>query len=572
MAAHRVGCGRVQRVSLHSGDPKDPFEGLEPTVVSHGSPYQGVKGLRWKAAASVLQAEESAARSQEMTSEVKVKPGAPQKKQERAFLRFPLIPFWRQSSLGWGLHTQPCAEQPKFTLQRQLLPYPFTPHFANKPCHRFELALFIALFKNVAPLPPKPHPSLHQATGLWGHPNLTQLIRARSVRREKVDCTSLLRVFQAQFKDQQHPETLRGHYGFQVPEIPQIHLNGNGMLLAHGTESALDKLGFARGASTGPTSASDMSLLHALGPVQTWPGQELEKCGIDAMIYTRYVLSLLLHDSYDYDLQEQSRLASNLQQSCLRQAVVQCLRSASDESSGFETLVEELCCRLKDLQTPPVSTDTSSPKDCNSESEVIKERSTEEPTTVHEKAQSRSRLEKENKLSNCTVEEKLALYKKQIRHKLEGKTHLRSWSSDSSEGGLSSSGNQGEIKASMKEKSERRVRVGGNSSSSSGRSIRQLCKQGRRPVKEAGRRDPGSTGGKELYTESRNDKEYKEEQLWYTELIAEYFVPLRSTGGKELYTESRNDKEYKEEQLWYTELIAEYFVPLSRKSKLETAH
>jgi hypothetical protein len=39
--------------------------------------------------------------------------------------------------------------------------------------------------------------------------------------------------------------------------------------------------------------------------VQTWLGQELEKCGIDAMIYTRYVLSLLLHDSYDYDLQEQ---------------------------------------------------------------------------------------------------------------------------------------------------------------------------------------------------------------------------------------------------------------------------
>lgn len=55
----------------------------------------------------------------------------------------------------------------------------------------------------------------------------------------------------------------------------------------------------------GSVSVSEMSLLHALGPVQTWLGQELEKCGIDAMIYTRYVLSLLLHDSYDYDLQEQ---------------------------------------------------------------------------------------------------------------------------------------------------------------------------------------------------------------------------------------------------------------------------
>lgn len=60
----------------------------------------------------------------------------------------------------------------------------------------------------------------------------------------------------------------------------------------------------------GPVSVSEMSLLHALGPVQTWLGQELEKCGIDAMIYTRYVLSLLLHDSCDYDLQEQRMTSS----------------------------------------------------------------------------------------------------------------------------------------------------------------------------------------------------------------------------------------------------------------------
>lgn len=54
-----------------------------------------------------------------------------------------------------------------------------------------------------------------------------------------------------------------------------------------------------------PLPAPEMSLLQSLGPVQSWLGQELEKCGIDAMIYTRYVLSLLLHDSYDYDLQDQ---------------------------------------------------------------------------------------------------------------------------------------------------------------------------------------------------------------------------------------------------------------------------
>ncbi|KAK9403702.1 hypothetical protein NXF25_008529 [Crotalus adamanteus] len=114
-----------------------------------------------------------------------------------------------------------------------------------------------------------------------------------------------------------------------------------------------------------------MSLLQALGPVQTWLGQELEKCGIDAMIYTRYVLSLLLHDNYDYDLQEQEndiflgwekgaykkwgkskKKCSDLTlEEMKKQAAVQCLRSASDESSGIETLVEELCSRLKDLQS-----------------------------------------------------------------------------------------------------------------------------------------------------------------------------------------------------------------------------
>lgn len=57
----------------------------------------------------------------------------------------------------------------------------------------------------------------------------------------------------------------------------------------------------------GSLPATEMSLLQSLGPVQNWLGQELEKCGIDAMIYTRYVLSLLLHDSYDYDLQDQVR-------------------------------------------------------------------------------------------------------------------------------------------------------------------------------------------------------------------------------------------------------------------------
>ncbi|XP_027629670.1 uncharacterized protein KIAA0232 homolog isoform X4 [Tupaia chinensis] len=217
---------------------------------------------------------------------------------------------------------------------------------------------------------------------------------------------------------------------------------------------------------------------------------------------------------------------------------------------------------------PPASTDTSSPKDCNSESEVIKERSNEVSTVVLEKTQSKSKSEKENKFSNGTIEEKPALYKKQIRHKSEGKIRPRSWSSGSSEAGSSSSGNQGELKASMKyvkvrhktreirnkkgrngqsrlpfkhgEKAERNIHTGSSSSSSSG-SIKQLCKRGKRPLKEIGRKDPGSTEGRDLYMESRNDKEYKEEPLWYTEPIAEYFVPLSRKSKLETTYRNRQD-------------------------------
>ncbi|XP_053423451.1 uncharacterized protein KIAA0232 homolog isoform X2 [Nycticebus coucang] len=400
-----------------------------------------------------------------------------------------------------------------------------------------------------------------------------------------------------------------------------------------------------------------MSLLHALGPVQTWLGQELEKCGIDAMIYTRYVLSLLLHDSYDYDLQEQEndiflgwekgaykkwgkskKKCSDLTlEEMKKQAAVQCLRSASDESSGIETLVEELCSRLKDLQSkqeekihkklegspspeaelsptakdqvemyyeafpplsekpvclqeimtvwnkskvsshssssssstaPPASTDTSSPKDCTSESEAIKERGNEVPTPVPEKTQSKGRNEKENKFSNGTVEEKPAWYKKQIRHKPEGKIRPRSWSSGSSEAGSSSSGNQGELKASTKyvkvrhkareirnkkgrngpsrlslkhsEKAGRSIHAG-SSSSGGGGPVPQLCRRGKRPLGETGRKEPGSTDGKDLYPESRNDREYKEEPLWYTEPIAEYFVPLSRKSKLETTYQNRQD-------------------------------
>lgn len=417
---------------------------------------------------------------------------------------------------------------------------------------------------------------------------------------------------------------------------------------------AVDRLPPGSPASSGPghTSASAMSLLHALGPVQTWLGQELEKCGIDAMIYTRYVLSLLLHDSYDYDLQEQEndiflgwekgaykkwgkskKKCSDLTlEEMKKQAAVQCLRSASDESSGIETLVEELCSRLKDLQSkqeekihkklegspspeaelsptakdqvemyyeafpplsekpvclqeimtvwnkskvcsyssssssstaPPASTDTPSPKGCPSDGEAHRERGGEQ-------APSRSRRERESEVGNGAAEEKPALCRKQVRHKPEGKARPRSWSSGSSEAGSSSSGNQGEATSSGRcvrvrhkarevrsrrgrsgqsrfalkhggERAERNAHAGGSGSSSGGGSGRQPCRRARRPLKEAGRRDADGAEGRGLYPAGRNDTEYREEPLWYTEPIAEYFVPLSRKSKLETTYRNRQD-------------------------------
>uniref|UniRef100_A0A3B3ZHH7 Uncharacterized protein n=1 Tax=Periophthalmus magnuspinnatus TaxID=409849 RepID=A0A3B3ZHH7_9GOBI len=405
-------------------------------------------------------------------------------------------------------------------------------------------------------------------------------------------------------------------------------------------------------ALVGPLPASEMSLLQSLGPVQSWLGQELEKCGIDAMIYTRYVLSLLLHDSYDYDLQDQENdiflgwekgagkkwgkskkkgVTDLSLEEMKKQAAVQCLRSASDENSGIESLVEELCSKLKDIQNkqkakqihkksdgaqspersdspsskdqveyyeafpplsekpvclqeimtvwnktktcaysssssaaPQTSTDTSSPKDCNSDGEATKEQNLEAcgsmTTATTEKGQQRrSKKEKENRYqSGATAEERPS--KRQIRHRSEGKYRPRSWSSGSSEAGSSSSGNQGESKTSrskavrvrhksreaiknrrtrnsgqsktqvkVSEKDERRN--AGSSSSANGGAAKQpqLYKRGKRPLKEI-RKETGWVEAKEFGLEGR--KEYMEEPLWYTEPITDYFIPFSSRQSK----------------------------------------
>ncbi|XP_037531156.1 uncharacterized protein KIAA0232 homolog isoform X2 [Nematolebias whitei] len=409
----------------------------------------------------------------------------------------------------------------------------------------------------------------------------------------------------------------------------------------------------------GPLPASEMSLLQSLGPVQSWLGQELEKCGIDAMIYTRYVLSLLLHDSYDYDLQDQEndiflgwekgagkkwgkskkKGGTDLSlEEMKKQAAVQCLRSASDENSEIESLVEELCSKLKDIQNkqkekciqkksdgsqsperadspsskdqvemyyeafpplsekpvclqeimtvwnkakacayssssssaaPQTSTDTSSPKDCNSEGEVTKEPNIEAFSTItsvtSDRGQQRqSKKEKENRYhSGAAAEEKSTGHlKRQTRHRSEGKYRPRSWSSGSSEAGSSSSGNQGDSKSSrsktvrirhksreaaktkrtrnsgqvklqMKriDKEEKRIAgVSGSSTTGNAAKLPQLYKKGKRPLKEI-RKEPGWAETKESRVEGRN-KEYMEEPLWYTEPITEYLIPFSSCQSK----------------------------------------
>ncbi|KAM9834694.1 uncharacterized protein KIAA0232 homolog [Syngnathus typhle] len=409
----------------------------------------------------------------------------------------------------------------------------------------------------------------------------------------------------------------------------------------------------------GPLSASAMSLLQSLGPVQSWLGQELEKCGIDAMIYTRYVLSLLLHDSYDYDLQDylqendiflgwekgpgkkwgksKKKGGTDLSlEEMKKQAAVQCLRSASDENSGIESLVEELCSKLRDIQNkqkeekqiqkksggahspervespsskdqvemyyeafpplsekpvclqeimtvwnkakacayssssssaaPHTSTDTSSPKDCNSEGEAAKERNPEACATItgvaSERGQHRrSKKEKENRYhSGAAAEEKSTVHsKRQARHRSEGKYRARSWSSGSSEGGSSSSGNQGD-----KSFRSKAVRVR-HKSRELGKSKRQRNsgqpRLASKAVDKEEQRNAGGTGKPlQLYKKNRRSlKEVRKDPVW--------------PPANEMRVEDRNAKEYMEEPLWYTEPISDYFVPFSsEQSKLETKY
>lgn len=212
---------------------------------------------------------------------------------------------------------------------------------------------------------------------------------------------------------------------------------------------------------------------------------------------------------------------------------------------------------------PQTSTDTSSPKDCNSEGE--KEQHPPSGGTVasvisDRGLQRRSKKEKENQQHGCMSAEKSSAHSKRPnRLRPEGKYRPRSWSSGSSEAGSSSSGNQGDTKASrsrtlrvrhrsreaaknkrtrnsgqskVADREERR-HAGGSSSSTSGWPTKApaLHKKGKRLLKEI-QKDPGWKEAKEATLEALKTKEYMEEPLWYTEPIADYFVPFSSRQSK----------------------------------------
>lgn len=107
--------------------------------------------------------------------------------------------------------------------------------------------------------------------------------------------------------------------------------------------------------------------------VQDWLDEQLEARGIDAVVYTRYILSLLQRDTLDLpdDLltvssnkvkevgrrgRKRGRYREEYWDVCdceqlKRSAAVECLMSASDQKCGIEKLVDELCAKLKEIQS-----------------------------------------------------------------------------------------------------------------------------------------------------------------------------------------------------------------------------
>ncbi|XP_052225371.1 uncharacterized protein LOC127840949 isoform X1 [Dreissena polymorpha] len=118
--------------------------------------------------------------------------------------------------------------------------------------------------------------------------------------------------------------------------------------------------------------------------VQCWFRQELERHGVDSLVYARYIISLLLQDDedledLDFDLEAPCRHKRKGRRSMEKQrsqsaseerkklAAVQCLTAVSDEKSGIATLVDELCSKLKDGEIHASASPVSKSRSCTCE-------------------------------------------------------------------------------------------------------------------------------------------------------------------------------------------------------------
>ncbi|KAK9509169.1 hypothetical protein O3M35_006543 [Rhynocoris fuscipes] len=98
-----------------------------------------------------------------------------------------------------------------------------------------------------------------------------------------------------------------------------------------------------RGANTLPPS------------IALWLEQQLELRGIDSVIYSRYIISLLNDETFDLNDHKKGNKKLTSWKSCnleelKRSAVIQCLTEAADQAFEIEKLVDELCTKIKEAE------------------------------------------------------------------------------------------------------------------------------------------------------------------------------------------------------------------------------